>query len=175
MKNRLVRAVFVLAGALAPWLAGAEPLAARLVTERPSVLLLKAPGEPLRFRWAARVDATGQFVLTGPDGSEVWTTAVLGRQAYEVTPPARSGEYELRYRDPSGRQHVLVHVLVACASVEHQAPMTVTGRPLPPGADVPPPHVGSGATAAGPVIDRATTAVSVPLGPPPTPPPRSSA
>lgn len=174
MKSRLVQAAAVVAGALAPWLAGAEPLTARLVTDQPSVLLLKSPGDHLRFRWAARVGASGQFVLLGPDGSEVWTAAVVGRKAYEATPPARSGEYELRYRDLSGREHLLAHVLVACASVEHHAPM-VSGRPTPPKADVAGPTSRSAAVASAAVIDPLPGPLSPLLGPPPTPPPRPRA
>ena len=175
MKNRLVQAAAVLAGALAPWVASADPLAARLVTEQPSVLLLKSPGDPLRFRWDARVGASGQFVLLGPDGTEVWTAAVVGRQAYEAKPPALTGEYELRYRDASGHERVLAHVLVACASVEHKAPMSVSARPIPPKADVAGPGLWASRVATGAVIDPPRTALSPLLGPPPTPPPRSRA
>jgi hypothetical protein len=173
MKNRLVQAAAVLAGALAPWMAGADTLAARLVTEQPSVVILKAPGDPLRFRWAARVGASGQFVLTGPDGTEVWTAAVVGRKAYEASPPALSGEYELRYRDASGREHVLAHVLVACARVEHHAPMTMCGRPIAPNVNVSGSQVGSAEVPTRAVNHPSRAATSPLLRPPPTPPPRS--
>jgi hypothetical protein len=176
MKNRLIQAAAVVAGALAPWIACADPLASSVAKDKPqSVLLLKAPGDSLRFRWAARVGEAGQFVLAGPDGSEVWTAAHVGRSDYEAAPPALSGEYELRYRDASGHERVIAHVLVACVSLGRHAPLTVSGRPIPPKAEVAGPILASATAPLGAVIDSSRTGLAPFLGPPPTPPPRSLA
>jgi len=175
MKVRLLQAA-VVAGALAPLMAGADPLASKSLSEQVhSVRLLKAPGDALRFRWSARVGEPGHFVLERPDGSEVWTVATVGRIAYEAAPPALSGEYELRYRDASGRQRVLAHVLVACVSLDRDTPATAMGLTVPPEAETNVPLRVSM------LISPETVGCALCLGPasavrpPPTPPPRSHA
>jgi hypothetical protein len=176
MKIRLVQAAAVFAGALAPWMAAADPLSSRLVTEQAqSVRLLKAPGDSLRFRWAARVGEPGHFVLQRPDGTEVWTAAVVGRTAYQAAPPALSGEYELRYRDASGRERVLAHVLVACVSVDRNMPASVVARALPPDALTSASHGTTLLAGEGDVIDSIDRRPTGLLRPPPTPPPRTHA
>ena len=173
MKLRLVQAAAVLAGALAPWTASAEPFASTVIQEQAhSVRLRKGPGEALRFRWAARVDAPGHFVLDRPDGSEVWTAATVGRSAYETAPPALSGEYELRYRDAAGNERVLVHVLVACVSLDHGAPASVASRSGPLKAVGTAPLGIPSLTRLEPMAATIHPRWVSSLSPPPTPPPR---
>jgi hypothetical protein len=176
MKLRLLQAAAVFAGALAPWMAGADPLASKGIAERAhSVRLLKAPGDALRFRWVARVGEPGHFVLERPDGSQLWTAATLGRTAYEAAPPALSGEYELRYRDASGNERVLAHVLVACVSVDRDTPAPLMFRTGPLKAEraaSPCLSTPSGQEPVSPTVHlRLVSAVR----PPPTPPPRARA
>lgn len=175
MKNRLVQAAVLVAGALAPWMAAADPLATLVSEQAHSVRLLKAPGDALRFRWTARVGLPGHFVLTRPDGTEVWTAAEVGRTAYQAEPPALSGEYELRYRDADGNESVLAHVLVACVSLDRGGPASVDGRPLAPDAEGSGPLRFAVLSSPDDVGDAAEPGLQSPLHSPPTPPPRSRA
>jgi hypothetical protein len=157
-------------------MAGADPLVSRGIAEpAQSVRLLKAPGDALRFRWVARVGAPGHFVLERPDGSQVWTAATVGRTAYEAAPPALSGEYELRYRNASGNERVLAHVLVACVSVDRDTPAPLMFRTGPLKAETATsPRIPAPArleSSSHTAHQRLVSAVR----PPPTPPPRARA
>lgn len=176
MKIRLLQTAALVAGVLAPWTLAADPLAAKAASEGAhSIRVLKAPGDALRFRWAARVDEPGHFVLTRPDGSEVWTPAVVGRTAYEAAPPAVSGDYELRYLNADGRERVLAHVFVACVSLDRGGPASVAGRPLPPEADATGSLDASLAPIPSAMADASDCGRLILLRAPPTPPPRADA